>query len=206
MWPINNLTRYAVLLCFIASVFVGLEPSTVNVTVQSESSNSLMALLIAFTFSRCFCPKQLTVIHTFMHWWQWLPCKVPTSTSGAVWGSVSSPRTLWHAHRGNRTSDLPITRHWLYPWATAAEDWQSCDNYSLLSLAFGCPLWNRWTLICHQQSSVADITGHWQHAGDFTCVTFNPGIISMILTIYVMQVEKQGGSLLHYPNTHSALG
>ena len=39
------------------------------------------------------------------------------STSGAVLGSVSCPRTLQHADQGNRTSDLPITRHWLYPWS-----------------------------------------------------------------------------------------
>ena len=47
-----------------------------------------------------------------------LPCKVPTSTSGAVWGSISCPRTLRHADHGNWTSDLFIRRHWLYPWAT----------------------------------------------------------------------------------------
>ena len=47
-------------------------------------------------------PKRLTVIHTFIHWWRWLPCKVPTSTSGAVWGSVSCPRTRRYAARGSR--------------------------------------------------------------------------------------------------------
>ena len=26
----------------------------------------------------------------FTHWWWWLPCKVLTSTSGAVWGSVQA--------------------------------------------------------------------------------------------------------------------
>ena len=35
-----------------------------------------------------------------------LPCKVPNSTSGAVSGSVSCPRTLQHADQGNQTSDL----------------------------------------------------------------------------------------------------
>ena len=34
-----------------------------------------------------------------------LPFKVPTSTSGAVWGSVSCPMTLWYADQGNRTSN-----------------------------------------------------------------------------------------------------
>ena len=34
---------------------------------------------------------------------------------GAVWGSVSCPRALWHADQGNRTSDLPITKGWLCP-------------------------------------------------------------------------------------------
>lgn len=41
---------------------------------------------------------------------------MPTGTSEA--GSVSCPRTLWHTEEGNRTSDLPITRYWLYSWAT----------------------------------------------------------------------------------------
>ena len=41
-------------------------------------------------------------------------------TSGAVWGSVSCPRTLWHADQGNQTSNLLIRRCWLYPTSTAA--------------------------------------------------------------------------------------
>lgn len=31
------------------------------------------------------------------------------------WGSLSNPRTLRHARQGNRTSDLLVTRIWLYP-------------------------------------------------------------------------------------------
>ena len=75
-------------------------------------------MYVSFTFSRCFCSKWLTVIHTFRQWW--LPCKVPTSTSGAAWGLVSCPRRLQHAVQGNQTSNPLITRRWLYPWATAA--------------------------------------------------------------------------------------
>ena len=47
---------------------------------------------------------------------------VQTSTSGVASGlvSVSCPRTLRHTDQGNWTSDLPIPRCWLYPWATAA--------------------------------------------------------------------------------------
>ena len=83
-------------------------------------------------FSRCFCPKRLTVIHTFIHWWRWLPCKVPTSTSGAVWGWVSCPRTLRHADpdQGNRTSDLPVTRCRLYPPSTSAV-WENSVDVKL---------------------------------------------------------------------------
>lgn len=39
-------------------------------------------------------------------------------------------------------------------------------------------------------SSVVDIAGHFQHAGDFTRVTFDPGIISAILAIYLMDTGK----------------
>ena len=45
-------------------------------------------------------------LQIFIHWWPWLPCKVPTSTSGAIWGSASCPRTLRHADQGNWTSNL----------------------------------------------------------------------------------------------------
>ena len=42
-----------------------------------------------------------------------------TSTSETVWGSVSCLGTPRHADQGYQTSNLPITRCWLYPWATA---------------------------------------------------------------------------------------
>ena len=35
-----------------------------------------------------------------MHWWRWRP--------GAVWGSVSCPRTLRHTDQGNWTSDMRV--------------------------------------------------------------------------------------------------
>ena len=47
---------------------------------------------------------------------------MPNSTSGAVWGSVSCPKTLRHADQGNQTSDLLITRHWLCPQHSVAEN------------------------------------------------------------------------------------
>ena len=51
-----------------------------------------------------------TFSRLFIHRWRWLPCRVPTSTSGAV-GSVSC---LWsalpHADQWNRTGFLPIIR------------------------------------------------------------------------------------------------
>ena len=55
--------------------------------------------------------------NSYIHSGWWLPCKVPTSTSGAVWGSVSCPKTLVYADKGIWTSDLPITRFRLCPWA-----------------------------------------------------------------------------------------
>ena len=79
----------------------------------------------AWTGARaCLFDQQFQMSASFIHWWRWLPCKVPTSTSGAVWGSVSCPWMLWHADQGNQTSDLQITRIWLYPWARAASRWR----------------------------------------------------------------------------------
>ena len=42
-----------------------------------------------------------TYSNSHIHWWRWLSCNVLTSASGAVWGSVSFPRTLQHADQGN---------------------------------------------------------------------------------------------------------
>ena len=72
-----------------------------------------------FPFSSCVCQKGRTVIHTHMHRWLWLPCKVTISTPGAVF----CPRTLWHAEQGNQTSNLPITRRWLYPLRHCCQWW-----------------------------------------------------------------------------------
>ena len=85
-------------------------------------------------FRRCFCPKRLKVIHTYIHWWWQLPCKVLTSTSGAVWSSVSCPKTLRHADQGNWTGDLLITRSRLYPWSKAATLLLTICLFSLHSL------------------------------------------------------------------------
>ena len=41
--------------------------------------------------------------------------QMAVTASGAVGGSVSCPRTLRHAEQGNLTSDLLLTRCWLYP-------------------------------------------------------------------------------------------
>ena len=71
-------------------------------------------------FSRRFCPKRLTVICTFINWWRWQPCKVLTSTAGAVLGSVSCPRTLWHAWESKqqpsnyKTLALPLSHSFHY--------------------------------------------------------------------------------------------
>ena len=58
--------------------------------------------------------KQLAVIHTLM---------AVAAMQGAAWGSISCPRTLWHADQGNQISDPPITRRWLYPLSHSTE-WQ----------------------------------------------------------------------------------
>ena len=71
---------------------------------------------ICLTFSRRFCPKRLTVIQIYIqyiytYWWQWLPCKMPTSTSVAVWGSVSCPRTGERRNQSNNLSDSKTLSH-----------------------------------------------------------------------------------------------
>ena len=70
--------------------------------IKSQLSFSCKKITyLLFTF-RAFSSNLHQFIHTFIHWWQWLPCKVLTSTSGTVWSSVSCPRTLWHADQGNQ--------------------------------------------------------------------------------------------------------
>ena len=59
-------------------------------------------------FSRRFRPKRLTVIQTFIHWWWWLSCKVPTSTSGAL--GVQYPA---QGHFNTQTNGIkPATFQW----------------------------------------------------------------------------------------------
>ena len=45
------------------------------------------------------------VTHTFIHWWQMLPCKVPTAHRDQIGGSLPCSRTLRHAARGS----CPVT-------------------------------------------------------------------------------------------------
>ena len=64
--------------------------------------------------------KAVTEIHTYIH-----TLMAVAAMQGAGQHIRSSvgfrnwPRTLRHADQGNRTSDLPNTRRWLYPWSTA---------------------------------------------------------------------------------------
>ena len=64
-----------------------------------------------------FCLKRLTLINQYIH--TLMVVAAMQRPSGAVWDSVTCPRTLWHADQGNWTSNLPLTRCWLYPWPTA---------------------------------------------------------------------------------------
>ena len=61
----------------------------VLIGLQTGSYTSIyIAIYIEGIQQSPFCLKWLTVIHTFIHWWRWLQCKVPTSTWGAVCGLV----------------------------------------------------------------------------------------------------------------------
>ena len=62
------------------------------------------AIYVLGHLADAFCPKRLTVIHThIIH--SYTNDKVPTSTPGVVWGSVSCPKTLRQADQGNWTSN-----------------------------------------------------------------------------------------------------
>ena len=53
---------------------------------------------------------------------------VPTSTSGAVWGSVSCPETLGHADQGNWTCNLPKRLFLLLSHSTVVEPVKVCSS------------------------------------------------------------------------------
>ena len=101
--------------------FSDVSPVEVNLMFMFHTCSALCQYL-NYRFLILKREAAFTVIHTFIRWWWWLPCTVSTSSSGAVWGSVSCPRTLWHTDQGNQTNDLPIPRQWLFPWATAETD------------------------------------------------------------------------------------
>ena len=58
-------------------------------------------------FSRCSVQSGLQwFIHAFIHWWRWLPCKVPSSASGAVWGFSILPKNTSTCRPGE-SNQLP---------------------------------------------------------------------------------------------------
>ena len=109
--------------------------------------------------------------HTFIHRWPWLQRKVPTSTSGAVWGSVSCPRPLRHADQGNQTSSHLITTRWLpcAPWASLLGLYlllicRSSSVYSLLCcfIVAVCVC----VLTCWLARSAWLLTRYWSEGGE----------------------------------------
>ena len=76
-----------------------------KITTYSE----LAQVILPSAHKWYYCTTVLGVCHTFIHWWRWLPCKVSISTLGAVWVSVSCPRTLWHADQRIWTSNLSLS-------------------------------------------------------------------------------------------------
>ena len=84
--------------------------SATRMSAKSSSTFSFTA------FSRRFCPKQLTVIHTFTHWWRWLPCKVLTSTIRSSFGVQYLAQGHFNTQtRGIEPAALWETRRLLYP-------------------------------------------------------------------------------------------
>ena len=64
---------------------------------------------LQWQLSGCFLSK---VPYSNSYWhsctdWQWLQCKVLTSTPGAVWGSESCPRTVWHTYNWTELNRWP---------------------------------------------------------------------------------------------------
>ena len=74
------------------------------------------------TRRRHFCPKRLTVIHTYIHTLMVVAAmKGADQHIGSSLGlSILSKDTVT-CRPGESTSDLQITRCWLYPWATVAK-------------------------------------------------------------------------------------
>ena len=73
--------------------------------------------IITFTFSRSFGPKPLTVIHTYIHI---LMAVAANEHIRSSLGFSIFLKDALHADQGSWTSNLQITRCWLYTWSTAA--------------------------------------------------------------------------------------
>ena len=87
-----------------------------NLTCRTVSILSLNYLHL-----RAFCRRLLskaTYSNSYIHTLMVLAARCRTTTSRAVWSSVSCPWTLRHI-RGNEPATFLLTRCWLYPWATA---------------------------------------------------------------------------------------
>ena len=123
---------------------------------------------ICLTFSRRFCPKRLTVIQIYIqyiytYWWQWLPCKMPTSTSVEVWGSVSCPRT---GERRNQSSNLLIARHWATEWSLCKLCWISVCRPNMWLESLCC--YHDTRVWCHRR--VVDDSFSTNRSWDQVCV------------------------------------
>ena len=67
------------------------------------------------SFSRYVWPKRLTVIHTYIHT---LMAMAAMQGADQHIRSIFLPKDPSTCRPGERTSNLPITSCWLYPWAT----------------------------------------------------------------------------------------
>ena len=142
-----------------------------NLAVQSQATNEFSCLITTALQSN----TQHNLFHCkLIRWVGHHADENATSTSRAVWDSVSCPRTLRHEDQGNQSSDLPITIRWLYPWVPAAHNSTRVPS-SVLFL-----WWSVFLLLLSgvpQESIPAVLQGkhwllvpHWRHLHWITCV------------------------------------
>ena len=88
----------------------------------------------------------VTFSNSYTHWCWWLPCKVSTRTSGAVWGSASCPRTLGHGelnqqHSGNKMLALSLIHIFWLVKITWTQQSNECKTVTIIKQFLFCTVY-----------------------------------------------------------------
>ena len=167
-------------------------------------------------FSRHFCPKRLTFVHTYIQ--TLMAVAVMQGADQHIRSSLGFsilPKGIWHAEQGNWTINLQITRRWLYPWANVVCIGQTLWTGMFISFLDDSALDHSYSLLSPRRCAkvrkqwwIPEINGHPQNKknGGYCVITsllIKPCVFYMVERLLVNYCKPTGTKSL--TNTHSFL-